>query len=220
MEKNGEKIDGRFMRAVVVYGALWGLCEAIFGFLLHLTSRYTGVPSLAGFFMFPLGFLFMAGGVRSTDRTEAALMIAVLAASIKVSSSVLGPVPWIFVQNPAFSILFEGLAVWLMARFFLGKQSPAKVLLLSGSVAISWRVLFILVHVVFGIQWGLLSRGIPAVARFLCMDSAVNAVLLFLILRMELPERLAIRSSKLLTPRYAASLFILASVSEIVLSSL
>jgi len=220
MEKSSGYIDDKLVRSVVLYGALWGLCEAVFGFLLHLVSKYTGVPSLAGFFMFPLGFLFMVGGIRSTNRTEAAMMIASLAAAIKVSSSVIGPVPWIFVQNPAFSILFEGLAVWLMARFFLDEPSPVKILLSAGSVAVSWRVLFILAHLIFGIQWGLLSLGAPAVARFLLLDSAVNGFLIFLILRLQLPEKLTVRAKSLLTPTYAASLFVLAAVSEIVLSSL
>ncbi|MEX2442461.1 MAG: hypothetical protein WD492_02565 [Alkalispirochaeta sp.] len=220
MEKDIGYMDGRFIRSVVLYGALWGACEAVFGFLLHLVSRYIGVPSLAGFFMFPLGLLFMVAGVRSTNRTEAAMMIATLAAAIKVSSSVMGPVPWIFVQNPTVSILFEGLAVWIGARFLLGNSSPVKVLLSAGSVAVSWRILFVLVHLIFGIEWGLLSRGVPAIARFIFFDSAINGMLIFLILRLQLPEKLTVQTKHLLNPAYATSLFVLAVASEIVLSSL
>ena len=211
---------GKFVRSVVLYGALWGLCEAVFGFLLHLFSRFSGVPSLAGFFMFPLGLLFMMGGIHSTNRTEAALMIATIAAAIKVSSSAIGPVPWIFVQNPAFSIIFEGLAVWLTARFFRADHSPSVVLSAATGAAISWRLLFVLVHVVFGIQWGLLSRGAPAVVRFMLFDSAVNGLLIFAMLRFHLPEKLRVKTRALHTPAYAASLVVFAAAAEIVFSSL
>lgn len=220
MNKNIGYSGDKFVRSVVLYGALWGLCEAIFGFLLHLFSRFTGMPSLAGFFMFPLGFLFMVGGIHSTNRTESAMVIATIAAAIKVSSSVIGPVPWIFVQNPAFSILFEGLVVWLMARFFLGNHSPSVVLSSSAGAAISWRLLFVLVHVVFGIQWGLLSRGVPAVVRFMLFDSAVNGLLIFAMLRFHLPEKLRVKTRVLHTPVYAASLVVLAAAAEMVFSSL
>lgn len=220
MKNDARCVDGNFIRSVVLYGALWGGCEAILGFLLHLASRYIGVPSLAGLFMFPLGLLFMVAGVRSTDRTEAAMVIAALAAAIKVSSAVIGPVPWIFVQNPAVSILFEGLAVWIVARFLLGNSSPVKVLFSAGSVAVSWRVLFVLVHLILGIEWGLLSRGVPAIARFVFLDSAINGMLIFLILRLQLPEKLTMQTKRLLNPAYATSLFVLAVASEVVLSSL
>lgn len=220
MKKSIGHGSGNITGAVILYGALWGLCEAVFGFLLHLLSRFTGVSSLAGFFMFPLGLWFMMGGIQSTGRTGAALMIATIAAAIKVSSSVIGPVPWIFVQNPTFSILLEGLVVWVMARFLIGNRSPSVILSSAVGAAISWRLLFVLVHVVLGIQWGLLSRGMPAVARFMLLDSAVNGLLIFAILRFRLPEKLKLKIRVLHAPAFAASLLVLAAVTEMVFSSL
>lgn len=212
--KNTNSPDGSTLAVLLLYGGIWGFLEATVGFLLHLIPRFAPVPPLAGMVLFPVGVLFMLGAVHASGKPGAAVGVAVVAASIKASSALLAPIPWFFVQNPVFSILLEGLVVWGLVAAFAFQRHSARTFLLALTAAVSWRLLFIAVHIVFGIQWGLLSRGIPAVLQFVLLDSLVNGALITAFLSVGLPSKLSTPSAALLRPVPVGAVLVLAVAAE------
>lgn len=208
--------------ALLLYGGVWGFTEATIGHLLHLVPRMAAVPPLAGLVMFPVGVVFMLAAVHATGKPAAAVGVAMVAAAIKASSVVLAPVSWLFVQNPALSIMMEGLVVWAFVAAFSMHTSSCgslvRTLSLAIGAAVGWRVLFVLTHLVLGIQWGLLARGAPAVLQFVLLDSAVNGVLITVLLSARLSQRLASPSAVLMRPVPVGAILVLAVVAEYVTS--
>lgn len=200
--------------ALLLYGGIWGLAEATIGHLLHLIPRMAAVPPLAGLVMFPVGVVLMLAAVHATAKPAAAVGVAMIAAAIKASSVLLAPVSWLFVQNPALSILMEGLVVWAFVAAFSMHRASSGTLLPAIGAALSWRVLFVLAHLVFGIQWGLPARGVPAVLQFVLLDSVVNGVLIALLLRARLPQRLALPPAVLARGIPVAAVLALAVLAE------
>ncbi len=210
--------SGSTLAVLLLYGGVWGLMEATVGFLLHLIPRFAPVPPLAGMVLFPVGVLFMLAAVHASGKPAAAAGVAAVAAAIKASSALLAPIPWLFVQNPVLSILLEGLVVWGLVAAFAFQRRSARSFPLAVTAAVSWRLLFIAAHVVFGIQWGLLARGVPAVLQFVLLDSLVNGVLITALLSADLPRKLHVPSSALLRPVPLGAVLALAVMAEYITS--
>lgn len=185
---------------VLFFGSLWGLAEATLGFGLHLLPRITGVPPLAGLVLFPVGVCFMLAGVTRTGRPATAFWIALVAASIKASSVVLAPVSWVFVQNPVVSILLEGGVIWLLAGVVGFGTRSRWVPVQAFTAAAGWRVMFVLAHLVLGLQWGLMQRGVGAVVQFVVIDSIINTVLITALIYAGTPGKLTTRTVNWLRP--------------------
>ena len=167
----------RLLSAAVLFGGLWGISEATLGYLLHLLGRITPIPGLAGFVMFPVGLFFMLAASRAGGGGSAVLLTAVVAAGIKTASAALPSVPWLFVSNPALSILAEGLIVFTGLRLFTLNRDrllPAKTL----ALAVGWRILFLLMVFVLPVQKGILMKGTSALLSFLLVESVVNALII------------------------------------------
>ena len=216
--ENTNEPGGSTLAVMLLYGGIWGLVEATLGFLLHLIPRFAPVPPLAGMVLFPVGVLFMLAAVQAAGKPVAAAGVAVVAAAIKASSALLAPIPWFFVQNPVFSILLEGLVVWGFVAAFAFQRYSARTFPLALGAAVSWRLLFIAVHVVFGIQWGLLARGVPAVLQFVLLDSLVNGALITALLSLSLPSKLSTPTAFLLRPLPLGAVLTLAVMAEYITS--
>jgi len=100
------------------WGAAWGLAESTLGFVLHVLR----VPGLAGMLMIPIGAFFIFRAYRETDRPEAALAAAAVAAVLKLSGLLLPGDP-VMTLRPAAAILGEGL---IAAALLVLRPEPAR----------------------------------------------------------------------------------------------
>lgn len=96
---------------LVCLGALWGLVEATLGWGLH----FLHIPG-KGKILFMIGLLFMIYGIRRTAKPYAAVVIASVAAFIKLSNLLL-PAHYLLrsVLHPFMYILLEGSLVTVAA---------------------------------------------------------------------------------------------------------
>ncbi len=172
--------------ASLTFGSLWGISEATLGFFLHLASRVSFIPTLAGFVMFPLAFFFMRAAFKTSNSIYAIPLTASITASIKLTSLIMPQVTPIFVINPVISILAESLAVLL---FFKLNQYRKNKLLIPKAIVISmaWRVVFLLSILVLPIPKGILQKGYSVLLRFLILDAAVNGLLIGSLLKIRVP---------------------------------
>ncbi len=171
--------------ASLTFGSLWGISEATLGFFLHLASRVSFIPTLAGFVMFPLAFFFMRAAFKASNSIYAIPLTASITASIKLASLIMPRVTLIFVINPVISILAESLAVLL---FFKLNQYLENKLLIPKALVISmaWRVVFLLSILVLPIPKGILQKGYSLLLRFLILDAAVNGLLIGSLLKIRI----------------------------------
>lgn len=162
--------------AVLTLGALWGIAEATLGYLLHLASRLVPGVGLAGFVMYPVAVALMYAGYRVSRSAATPFLMSVIAAAIKWSSAAMPSVGVIFVANPSLAILAEGT---ITAGVFLAVAHtrvnlPAGIAL--GSIA--WRALFIGFVALLPVRKGILVKGPAALASFLVLEAAVNAIVI------------------------------------------
>jgi hypothetical protein len=168
------KSGSRAVAAVLFWGGLWGIAEAVVGHALHLIR----VPGLAGWVMFPFGLWMMRQAFRRSGRTLALAGVPAVAAAVKLADFILPVSDPFIVINPAAAILIEGFAA---AVLLLGarKRTPTFASLLSAAAA--WRVAY------FG--WGLASSALPHASNrfggagfdpwsFFALDSLINATLI------------------------------------------
>ena len=185
-------MDNRTVWAPIFFGGLWGIAEATVGHMLHLASRVTVLPGLAGFFMFPIGFFFMMSCYKKTHAASSVILTAAVAAGIKASSVIHPAVTLLFVSNPVISILAEGLVVFLVApalvRFRFTQLLP-----LAFSVSAGWRLLFFGLVFILPVQKGILMKGPVAILSFLLFESIINSVLLLAIIAGRAEERTLLR---------------------------
>ncbi|MCK4414766.1 MAG: hypothetical protein KAY32_14625 [Candidatus Eisenbacteria sp.] len=137
---------------LLCFGSLWGAGEALVGGLLHLVLP----PTYAGRVM-----LLFAGGlctiaVRATGRSWAPLALASVAAPLKLcSAAIYGmPVAVPMVMTPFFSILSQGAAFALIARWLLARSAltPAR-FALFGSLAGGLQTLLFMILAVAASRW-------------------------------------------------------------------
>lgn len=221
---------GAFGRATIVpvlfYGAAWGFVEATLGYLLHLLRRVTPLPGLTGYILFPIGFFLMLAAFRASGRPVAPLLVASVAAAIKLASVALPQVQWIFVGNPAISIVLEGAVVAGAVLLFraplrLRRERTAAAIPLAIGVSVLWRGLFLLAVLLLPVQKGILMKGSEALLSFALIDSAVNGIIIGTALWAGLTtDRLRSAAARLATPVGAAAALVIAVGAEIAASLL
>jgi len=165
--------------SILFWGAVWGICEASIGYVLHLAA--TAVPGLSGALMFPIGFFCMYQARKATGKAAAPVYIAGIAAAIKLVDFLLPGFVAIRVINPALSILMEGLAV---AAVYALLRAPGKVADLARVLAMSvlWRVMFagyLFVLSLYGLPATLVTSGAATLLSFLLLQSLYNGVIMF-----------------------------------------
>lgn len=210
----------RVLPTVLVYAAAWGFVEATLGYLLHLLRRLTPLPGLTAYILFPIGFFLMLAAYRASGKTWSILAVAAVTAAIKVTSGFLPSVDWIFVGNPAISILAEGLIVFGAAsivRFGADWTALPK----ATAVSIAWRALFLLAVVLLPVQKGILMKGTTALLTFVFVDSLVNGLVIGGALWSGLDtHRLRSVTARGITPVGAAVCLIVAIGAEVAFSAL
>ncbi|MGE5343477.1 MAG: hypothetical protein ACM3SY_18570 [Candidatus Omnitrophota bacterium] len=167
--------------AFVFWGSLWGMAEATLGYAAHMASI---LPGVAGLVMFPIGFYFMLRTLRSTGKFGAVFAAAVIAAGIKLLDFFLPGPGAIYILNPALCIILEALAVIAVYRI-VGQRQERRDFRFSDALAVGtgWRLVFLgyLVFLsLFSIRSPLLGSGWGGIARFLVLESIVNAAIMAL----------------------------------------
>ena len=159
----------RLFAPALLWGSLWGLVEATFGYLLHAL----GLFGAAGFVMFPVGYGAMSRAGRETRNVLAVVVTSWVAASVKLVDLFVPGANVPAVINPAKAILLQGLAV-AMLRMTLGTvRKPS-----FGSLALAsfgWRLAFVGLGAIGAV-------GLAGGFRFLLVDSLANAALIFVCL--------------------------------------
>ena len=102
-----ESLVHSYLTTALLWGALWGLSEATFGYLLHAVR----IPGLAGFVMFPLGIFFMLKAYRDSKSLSVAFSTALVATAIKLSDLMMPGTSTLDIFRPAMAIMTESLAV-------------------------------------------------------------------------------------------------------------
>ncbi|NLF29189.1 MAG: hypothetical protein GX592_14950 [Clostridiales bacterium] len=164
---------------ILFWGAVWGICEASIGYILHLAS--VALPGLPGALMFPIGFFCMYRGYKSTGKAIAPSYIAAISAAIKLVDFLLPGHVVIRVVNPALSILMEGLAVSGVYALFRspGRAADYARVLVMG---VLWRALFALylfVISLYGLPAALVTSGASTLLRFVLLESFINSLIIY-----------------------------------------
>ncbi|HBR10277.1 hypothetical protein LR021_03840 [Candidatus Bipolaricaulota bacterium] len=103
----------RTLLTILAFGTLWGATEALFGGLLHMI-----LPArIPGKIMVGIAMGIMAFAIRRTGKVSLPLMMALIAAPLKLFSAVIFNIPVNAPQvlNPAFAILAQGAAFSVLA---------------------------------------------------------------------------------------------------------
>ena len=202
----------------ILYGSLWGICEAVLGYVLHL------IPfGVSGFVMFPVGFYFMNKGYKQTQNINTIFFIGFIAAAIKLVDFFLPFVPLRMIIDPAVSILLESLIIVFAFKLFVSKSGG---LGMTGIVfsSVVWRVLFVLYMfflTLFSIPSGMLNSGFVYLIKFMLFEGVINAVVIYIFARTGSVKKLTILPNKFQRkPIILAGIFMAALITTLVFSAL
>lgn len=181
----------------LVFGSLWGISEAVLGYVLHMLPF-----GLMGFIMFPIGFFFMQKGYKFTQKASTVFYIGIVAAAVKLFDLFLPFLPTIKVVHPAASIIMEALAVTIAIRLFT-KENGFFGIKGALSASIIWRVLFVIDSAIltnFGIPSNIFANGIWSISQYILVEGIINALIIYAYSKLteksnmqEAPERLGIQ---------------------------
>lgn len=198
---------GRGMTAILFWGSIWGIVEATIGYLLHALPFK--VPT--GTFFFPLGCYFMYRAYEGTKSEQSAFYTASIAAAIKLVNLFIPGTPVIRVINPAISILFEGLTVFLAFKIFAYRGGRIGLLKALG-ISMAWRAIYIVYLLITLPQAYIPGSAIDSFARFgefFIRNSLINSLIIYLYARF-FSEQRADRPQKAFHPAISISIFTLA----------
>ena len=173
-----------YVLTILLWGSLWGLFEAIFGYLLHL------LPFSIGWLIWvPVACFFMSNVYRKTGRISSILLIGLLCSCIKLTNLFL-PGRVDRVLNPAVSILLEATAlaitVYVAERFaerHEGTPSPLGKATLAVGMNTGWRLLYALYLLILVPNWMREISVISSMEKFIpffITQNLMTSTLLFL----------------------------------------
>jgi len=163
------------LQTIVFLGALWGICEATIGHLLHILPC-----GFSGMIMFPLGFYFMYYAFKQTGDDKAILITGFIAAAIKLTGFLLPSRSPMTVLNPAMSIVLESLIVFAFIKIFEPKGKITETMILG----FGWVIAFTLVQgLIFKPADGLYLRPVLQMLAFITLNAVVSASIISIFLR-------------------------------------
>jgi hypothetical protein len=173
-----------YVLTILLWGSLWGLFEAVFGYLLHL------LPYSIGWLIWvPVACFFMSNVYRKTGRISSILLIGVLCSCIKLTNLFL-PGRIDRVLNPAISILMEAAAlaitVYVAARLAKKQErapSPLGKAMLALGMNTGWRLLYALYLFILVPDWMREISVISSMEKFIPFfftQNLMTSALLFL----------------------------------------
>lgn len=196
----------------VFFGSLWGISEAVLGYLLHL------VPfGLSGFIMFPIGYCFMYRAFKLTHNIKSIMYVGFIAAFIKLADLVLPFLPSLKILVPSAAIVLESLSLYAAYLIFQNMRSKPSIYGIVFS-SISWRVVFTMLQVMltlFGIKSGLLSGGIISIANFILLEGIVNVLIIYTFVHFEKKAVKDVNEVKYIRPVISWGAFVLSVLLSI-----
>lgn len=170
------------LNTILYFGAVWGITEAVLGYILHL------LPNLiSGLVMFPIATFILLKAYRSLHSKKYLLFIGIVAAAIKSVNLLLPGLSIYKTINPMTAIILESMVVLIVIPFICKEDYWSK---MTGAVAISilWRIGFALY--VYGVylltgnsySWTVMSSQIY---RFILIKGAFSGLLVFGVLLAE-----------------------------------
>ena len=175
MESKTMKNNGKQIQTILFLGALWGVCEASIGHLLHFLPC-----GFSGMFMFPIGFYFMYNAYKQTEKKNAVLWVGIIAASIKFIDFLMPISSPLSVKNPAISIILESLIVFAFVKIYNKK----KVFVPSFVLGLSWITLFTLTQAfVFKPAIGFYLHPLHEILFFILLNAFVSGLLITVYLK-------------------------------------
>ncbi len=111
------------------------------------------------------------------------------ATAVKLASLVLPMVTFTFVRNPALAILLEGLVTFAIIGAF-GMRRDRLLAPKALGLSLGWRVLYLGTLLLLGLKGGILAKGTTAIIEFLFLESALNGILIWLVVSSRFVERL------------------------------
>ena len=157
------------IQTILFLGAMWGICEATIGHLLHFLPY-----GFSGMLMFPIGFYFMYNAYQNTNKQSAIFMTGIIAASIKFIDFLVPLHSPMSVINPATSIILESLVVFAFIKIFSNHKSYTK----SFVLGLSWILLFLFSqNFIFQPANGLYLYPIGLLIVFVIMNTVVSGFL-------------------------------------------
>ncbi len=163
------------LQTIVFLGALWGICEATIGHLLHFLHC-----GFSGMVMFPIGFYFMYYAFKQTGDDKAILITGFIAAAIKLFGFLLPARTPMSILNPAMSIVLESLIVFGFIKIFEPKGKIIETTILG----FGWIIAFTLVQgLIFKPADGLYMRPVPEMLMFIILNAVVSGILVSVFLK-------------------------------------
>lgn len=123
---------------VLMYGALWGICESTIGYVIHLFPIH-----LSTFVMLPLATFFMYQIYKKTGKYSSVIYISLISAFVKLIN-LFTPISIDKVINPIISICLEGVAFIVILHAFENSKLKEKILLKTIMFNTFWRAMYIL----------------------------------------------------------------------------
>lgn len=174
---------------ILFMGALWGIAEATLGYVLHFLPH-----GMSGMFMFPVGMYFMYNAYKKSNKTQAVIWVAMIAASVKLIDLALPTRSPMSVINPATSILLESLVVFAFVKLYKGRR----VVQSSFLVGFAWIAAFTLLQAfVFKPEVGLYNLPLAQFILFIAVNAIVSAVLVAVYLKNEKALEWKLQSEKI-----------------------
>ncbi len=198
---------GKMLTTIFFFGGLWGLAEAVLGYVLHMLP-----PGIQGFVMFPIGFYFMHRAYKRTQKPLAIFLVGVIATGIKLFDLFLPVVPVLRTVNPAACILFEAVMVFVVFRAF-STQSKAFIPLAAILPSLCWRILYIAmtyIQTLFGIPSGTISAGWGTITQMVFLEGLANAAVILIYLYVEKAISRNTETKARLFPAYSIVAIVLA----------
>ncbi|NLA15302.1 MAG: hypothetical protein GX877_02045 [Bacteroidales bacterium] len=109
-------------RIMLLFGTLWGLTELVCGYMLHIIT----LP-VAGALLMPVGILCMYYTYGNTGKIRHAVLVSVIAASLKLTTLFFIPAGAIhLVINPVVAILLQGVCLMLPIRYMHARKEQSR----------------------------------------------------------------------------------------------
>jgi hypothetical protein len=163
------------VQIILLFGALWGICEASIGHLLHFLPH-----GLSGMVMVPIGFYFMYTAYKKSEKRSTIIMVGLLAASIKLIDLLLPSLSPMAVINPAMSIMIESLLVFSFAKVLEEKRT----FMMSIIMGILWISIFTLVQaLILKPASGLYLQPVYIIASVILINAFVSGSIITLLLK-------------------------------------
>lgn len=167
---------------IIFFGAIWGLAEATFGYLLHFLP-----PTAAGLVMFPVAVFILVKAYKSMGSRWALIFVGMVAAGIKAVDFLLPGMSVFKTINPMISIVFETLVVAVAYPMLTSAKQPARIVASFG-VSVGWRLGYIIYMLAQFLVLGNMTKFISdpmLTLQFVLLNGVLSAILVYGVLLIE-----------------------------------